>query len=112
MLMTRMLVTIATLAALSLAPVFRARADSTPADRGQQTGNPSMSGQSGTGERDGSVYGGEQGSPADPYAASVQALTAPPARSDESGARIVPYPHEAPGYESGQTRPFGSSGGQ
>jgi hypothetical protein len=96
--MKRMLPTIAALVALGLTPALPARAESLPADGEQQTRNPSRSVQFGA---------DESASAADSDSAPVQALT-PPA-SDDTG--ISAYPRETPGYESGQTRLFGSSGG-
>jgi hypothetical protein len=95
----RMLPTIAALVALGLTPALPVRAESLPADGEQQTQNPPESVQLGA---------DEGASAADSDSASVQALT-PPA-GDDTG--ISAYPRETPGYESGQTRLFGTGGGQ
>jgi hypothetical protein len=44
------------------------------------------------------------------YSGSTPARTLTPRASEDT--RITTYPHEAPGYESGQTRLFGNSGGR
>ena len=98
--MKRMLPTLAALAALSLTSALPVRADTTsPADSVWQAQNRSTSMQDGT-----DAIGNGR------YSGSTPARTLTPRASED--VRISTYPHETPGYQIGQTRLFGSSGGR